>query len=259
MKYIARSGLLIVLFCFTGSLLVAQRDAVALPGTLKIKHTKDFTFTGDGSAAEWNNAAWNIITQRNSETLRKEGWFMTPEPGGSKDLQYETRFKILYSDTGIYCLFRCEDSIITATLKEDYAKLFNEDVVEAFFRTDTTMPVYFEYELSPLNYELPILILNKKGNATGWKPWKYEGPRKTRHAIKISEKNTGGNRFTWTAEFFIPYALLTSLGNVPPSKGTRWRANFYRIDYDRNPVYSSWQLTRENFHDFERFGIIEFD
>ena len=258
MRYIVSPVLLICICCFSGSVLIAQKDPVALL-TLTVKHTKDFTLTGDGSAAEWNNTMWNVITQRNRETLQKEGWHMTPELINTKELQYETHFKILYSDKGIYCLFKCEDSTITATFKEDYANLFDEDVVEAFFRTDTTMPVYFEYELSPLNHELPILILNNKGNATGWKPWKYEGARKTIHAIKIKEKNTANGRFTWTAEFFIPYALLTSMGNIPPAKGSRWRANFYRIDYDRNPVYSSWQLTRKDFHDFERFGIIEFE
>ena len=121
------------------------------------------------------------------------------------------------------------------------------------------MPVYFEYELSPLNFELPLLIVNNKGNIMGWKPWQYEGERKIIHAVEINEKKSTDNRFTWTAEFFIPYALLQPMGNTPPTKGTRWRANFYRIDYDRNPVYSSWQLTRNSYHDPEKFGTLEFE
>ena len=48
--------------------------------------------------------------------------------------------------------------------------------------------------------------------------------------------------------------------NVPPRKGTRWRANFYRIDYDKDVITWQWQLVRnETFHDYERFGAIEFD
>jgi hypothetical protein len=224
-----------------------------------VKHTNDFTITGDGSAIEWNKTGWHEIRQHDNETLRKEGWFIRAAPGSVKAPVYETRFKILYSGKGIYCLYKCEDSTITATLKEDFADLFKEDVVEVFFRPDTTWPVYFEYELSPLNYELPILILNKNGNAKGWKPWKYDARRKIIHAVKINEKNVENSRFTWTAEFFIPYALLSPIDNVPPSRGTTWRANFYRIDYDVEPVFSSWQLTRESFHDYERFGTIEFD
>ena len=258
MNYLMRVCLLLYIFCVSKSHLYGQ-ETISQPGNnLIVKHTDDFTITGDGSSEEWNNAEWNVITQRSSETLRKEGWRMKP---GSDNLNpfYKTTFKILYSDKGIYCLYKCEDSSITATLKEDYANLFDEDVVEAFFRPDTTLPAYFEYELSPLNYELPILILNKNGNTKGWKPWRYEGSHRTIHAVKINEKKANNHRFTWTAEFFIPFNLLTPMENVPPSKGTTWRANFYRIDYDRHPVFSGWQLTKQNFHDYKRFGIIEFE
>ena len=208
---------------------------------MKVKHTGDFVITGDGSAASWSNAEWLIIPQRNSTNVA-----------------YQTQVKVLYSDSGIYCLYSCEDRKITATLKEDFLDLFNEDVVEAFFWTDETVPMYFEYELSPLNYELPILVPNIKGNFFGWRPWHYEGSRRTRHATHISKK--GEAVTAWTAEFFIPYALLKPMTNVPPQKGTRWRANFYRIDYDKDPVTWQWQVVQnETFHDYERFGAIVFD
>ena len=208
---------------------------------LKVKHTGDFVITGGGSAAGWSNAEWLVLPQRNSTNVA-----------------YQTEVKVLYSDSGIYCLYRCEDRKITATLKEDFLDLFNEDVVETFFRTDETVPMYFEYELSPLNYELPILVPNIKGNLWGWRPWHYEGNRRTRHATNISKK--GEAVTAWTAEFFIPYALLKPMMNVPPHKGTRWRANFYRIDYDKDQVTWQWQMVQnENFHDYERFGAIVFD
>src|SRR5688572_5705272 len=95
---------------------------------LKVKHTKDFDLTGDGSASNWNNAEWFAVPQRNSTNVA-----------------YQTQVKVLYSDSGIYCLYRCEDKKITATLKEDFLDLWNEDVVEAFFWTDESVPLYFEY------------------------------------------------------------------------------------------------------------------
>ena len=259
MNFIVRLLFFIGMSLLFAPLLFAQKTPVAQDNNLIVKHSEDFTITGDGSAPEWNKAEWHAIIQRDPEILRNQNWSMTEEQLAQKDFQYATNFKILYSSKGIYCLYRCEDSAITATIKEDYGALYNEDVVELFLRPDTTLPAYFEYELSPLNYELPIMILNNKGNAMGWKPWHYDGRRKTIHAIHIDKSKTSGNRFTWTAEFFIPYALLAPTVTSPPTKGTQWRANFYRIDYDRSPVYSSWQLTRQNFHDFERFGIIEFE
>lgn len=242
---------------FVSVSLANGQSAAGTISKLMLKHTGDFTITGDGSAREWNNAHWNTIVQRDKETLEKEGWRKSSDSLGNP--VYETTFKILYSDKGLYFLYRCEDSAITATITEDYGALYNEDVVELFLRPDTTLPAYFEYELSPLNYELPIMILNNKGNAMGWKPWHYEGRRKTLHAVNINKPIKPGARFTWTAEVFIPFALLAPMVSMPPAKGTQWRANFYRIDYDRSPAYSSWRLTRQNYHDYERFGIIQFD
>ncbi|HRH61644.1 MAG TPA: carbohydrate-binding family 9-like protein, partial [Chitinophagaceae bacterium] len=110
---------------------------------LHIKHANDFVITGDGSNTNWQAAEWNIITQRNKKILAQNNWDVSLLP--DNDIHYKTEFKILYSDSGIYCLFRCEDSIVTATHKADFTELYNEDVVEVFLQPDTTAPVYFEY------------------------------------------------------------------------------------------------------------------
>lgn len=206
---------------------------------LFVNKTNDFEITGDGTAVNWSNEKWLSLPKRN-------------ENGPD----YITRMKILYSDSGIYCLYYCQDDKLTSTLREDFSDLFNEDVVEAFFWTDETVPIYFEYELSPFNYELPILVPNIKGNFLGWRPWHYEGNRKTRHATHVFRNN--GSVTAWTAEFFIPYRLLKPMTNIPPSKDSHWRANFYRIDYDKKVSDWSWQHTRTNFHDYERFGTLVF-
>jgi len=228
---------LIVLLIATEKLSAQSADTTLLV----VNRSADFTVTGDGSAAPWSGEKWLVLPKRNS--------------GGNS---YEAKMKILYSDSGIYCLFYCGDTVITSTLKEDFADLFDEDVVEAFFWTDENTPIYFEYELSPFNYELPILVPNHKGYFLGWRPWHYEGSRKTIHATRIVKNNKGIS--AWTAEFFIPYKLLKPLTNIPPVKGTRWRANFYRMDYDHQEFSEwSWQLTRTNFHDYERFGTLLFN
>jgi hypothetical protein len=162
----------------------AQTTAVANPkdSIIKLKKTGDFGLTGDGSATQWNLASWISLPQ-----------------GENKTVVYNTKFKILYSDSGIYCLFKCDDNKITATLKEDFADLYNEDVVEIFLHTDETAPIYFEYELSPLNYELPIIVPNFNHKFFGWRPWHYEGNRKTRHATHVVKNKA--QVIAWTAEF----------------------------------------------------------
>lgn len=211
---------------------------------MRIRHTEDFEVTGDGEAQNWKSTEWTAIPQRS-------------EAGVSQ----VTRLKSLYSDTGIYFLFYCEDERVTSTMREDFMDLWKEDVVEVFLWPKESFPVYFEYELSPMNYELPILVPNDEGEFLGWRPWNYEGDRKTRHATSVQggAKEHGAQIDSWMAEFFIPYALLEPL-DVPPTSGTTWRANFYRVDYDREDNATwEWQSTDTTFHEYNKFGTIRFE
>ncbi len=229
--------ILVVLFC--NGLLAKSTDT----GTLTVKKIADFEITGDGSAPAWENAEWINLPQR-----------------VQKPKTYETKAKVLYSETGIYFLFECQDEKLVSTIKEDNEDLWEEDVVEIFLWTDENFPVYFEYELSPLNYELPIIIPNNEGHFFGWLPWHYEGERKTRHltSVRGGKKESGSNVSAWTAEIFIPYALLAPLKNVPAQSGTKWCVNMYRIDYDQGQTTFSWQKTSKTFHEYKKFGTFIF-
>ncbi|MEI9917307.1 MAG: carbohydrate-binding family 9-like protein [Bacteroidota bacterium] len=213
-------------------LLLAAAEAYSQP--LIVKKTADFTINGKGNASEWNKTEWLTIENRE----------------GKKN--YVTKVKLLYSDSGIYCLFHNTDDKITSVMSEDFSDLWKEDVNEIFLWTDEKNSIYFEYEISPRNFELPIIVPNINGKFLGWRPWHYEGSRKVNHATDIQ-----GN--AWTAEFFIPYKLLMPLANVPPTKGTTWRCNFYRIDHDDGETEWSWQPVKTNFHDYKRFGTLKFE
>jgi hypothetical protein len=202
---------------------------------LVVNKTIDFNIDGKGSAKEWQKAEWLTLPKRE----------------GRKD--YETKMKMMYSDSGVYCLFQNADEKITSTMSEDYSDLWKEDVVEIFLWTDEKNPIYFEYEISPRNFELPILVPNINGKFLGWRPWHYGGSRVVKHATAIQADNS------WTAEFYIPYTLLAPLSNVPPKRGTKWRCNMYRIDHDDESTEWSWQPVRTNFHDYQRFGVLKFN
>ncbi len=214
------------------------------PGTAIVRKCNDFIITGDGRSENWKTAEWISL----------------PSQGTVKN-GYQTKVKILYSETGIYFLFSCDDRKLVSTMKADYMDLWNEDVVEVFLWPDEKYPVYFEYELSPLNYELPIMVPNIGGKFLGWLPWHYEGERKTVHrtAVTGGKKESGADITGWTAEFYIPYKLLAPLGNVPPVSGTKWRANMYRIDYDEGEVSFAWQKVSGTFHEYNKFGYFVFE
>ena len=212
---------------------------------MKSQCVDDFELTGDGSAAPWSIAAWQPMVRV-----------------GEGESTRATQAKVLWSKKGLYFLVECEDGKLTCSMTNDGDDLFREDVVEVFLWPDEAQPVYFEYEISPLNVELPILISNHEGDFYGWLPWHYTGERRTRHATSVrgGSKESGAAVTGWSAEFFIPFELLTGLGNTPPKPGSRWRTNIYRIDYDAEPP-SHWAWNPETgakFHNFRQFGTLEF-
>lgn len=108
---------------------------------LLVRQTEDFVISGRGDASAWMKANWERLHLRNADGH-----------------QYETRIKMLYSKSGLYVLMEAEDRTITAAMNEDFLDLWNEDVFEFFLWPDEQYPVYFEYEISSLGFELPILI-----------------------------------------------------------------------------------------------------
>jgi len=223
---------------------VAAAGPPALP-TWRVPRTKNFTITGDGSSPEWQQTQWLPLVKR--------------ESAGHG---YKTRVKLLYSDTGLYVLIDATDAKITATMTEDFLDLWNEDVFEFFVWPDEQQSIYFEYEISPLGFELPILVPNINSEFLGWRPWHYEGNRKIQKRTTVTggRKEAGAKISGWTAEIFMPFELLKPLANVPPKSGTRWRANFYRMDYDEQQTTSwDWARVGPSFHEYQKFGTLLFE
>jgi hypothetical protein len=216
----------------------------ALP-ELRVKPAADFELDGTGRADAWSAVEWTPLVAR--------------QPDVSSHL---TRVKMLYSKSGLYVLFDGADRKLSAKMEHDNLHLWEEDVFEAFFWTDEGLPLYFEYEISPHGKELPILVPNWNGRIRGWLPWDYEGGRRIRKAAAVrgGPRTAGAAIEGWSAEVFIPYELLTPLGNVPPTPGMRWRGNFYRMDYDTGTrAQWAWAPVGPSFHEFRSFGILRFE
>jgi len=214
--------------------------------TLKVPRTADFAVAGDGANQAWEKAEWTAMNRRG--------------PVAGADLK--TRFKVLYSERGLYVLMDGEDARISATIKEDFLDLWKEDVFEFFLWPDERQSIYFEYEISPLGVELPILIPNVDDKFLGWRPWHYEGDRKVQKATSVTggAKESGAKIKNWRAEVFVPFDLLKPLTNAPPKPGSNWRANFYRMDYDQpQPWAWDWAPVGPSFHEYKKFGTLEFE
>ncbi|MEZ4810675.1 MAG: carbohydrate-binding family 9-like protein [Allomuricauda sp.] len=236
--------LLLLFGCISSIYGCHPKDSTDMDQIIAYK-TSDFEPTGDGSSTNWNKADWVTILQRSH-----------------LDTPMETKVKVLYSETGIYFLFHCKDPKLKASITEDGKHLWLEDVVEVFIWPDTAKEVYFEYELSPLNYELPLMVMNFEGKPHRWQAWYFEDDRTIAHETSVQGglKESNADIESWTGEFFIPYSLLSPMGQVPPKSGTQWRTNFTRMDYfNEKEIYWSWQDLPGSFHEIKRFGTLLFE
>jgi hypothetical protein len=227
----------ILLMCFLGF----STSLFAGGDTLGVQQVTDFVIDGKGSHANWQQGDWVPLTKL--------------DKGADA---YHTRFKILYSEKGVYVLFHGIDRKTTSVYMNDFENLFNGDVFEVFFHTDPSTPLYFEYEINAYNKELVLLIPHLDKRVMGWVPWHYNGERKVIKQVDVVREY--GHMQSWTAEMFIPFSLLSPLGNVPAKKGMCWNANFCRLDYDEgNMIKWSWSPIQTSFHEYKKYKTIRFD
>lgn len=213
--------------------------------SLIIPSCPDFPLDGAGSHPAWTASPWLEL-----------GDVGGPHP------EYRTRAKLLHSATAFYALVECSDRFITSTGLPDMGALFTEDVVELFLWPDERVPLYLEYELSPLNAELVLLVSNREGTFHGWLPYDYQGGRRCRHETRVigGARAAGAAVSGWTAEFAIPWSLLSGVADLPPDEHSRWHLNLGRIDYDDGQIRHATLSARtgERFHDFRSFQPVSF-
>jgi predicted TIM-barrel fold metal-dependent hydrolase len=223
--------------------LLGLESQTPAPKVLRVPPAEDFEVSGDGKAEAWKKAQWQTLTKRGGE------------------LPYEAKFKVIYSKTGLYVLFHGTDAKMTATLKNG-GHLWTEDVFEIFLQPDATQPAYFEYEISPRAAELALMVSHAGGKLLRWQPWTFdEGEaRRVRKAAAVVGGGSPGAIAGWSAEVFIPYAMLAPLVGGPPKAGDHWGANFYRVDHDDGKSTGwDWSRVGKSFHDYRRFGTLAFE
>ena len=230
-----------IIFTLLSIVFVLNAQASSFADTLKIKKTADFELDGAGTNVQWDSAAWVNLIQLDSGI---QG--------------YDTKFKVLYSDAGIYVFFDGIDKKVTSTFTKDFDNLYTADVFEVFFHPEPKTPIYLEYEVNALNAELVLLVPHLNQKAMGWTPWHYSGKRKVVKKVQVHQQDN--EMYKWTAELFFPISLFGPLQNTDIKKGICWNANFYRLDYDAGKMIKfAWSPVKASFHEYEKYGVIQFN
>lgn len=169
---------------------------------------------------------------------------------------HETRFRALWSATGLYLRWDADDPAPWHTMTSRDDHLWEEEVVEIFIDPSWKGVGYWELEISPANVVCDVRMVDVYPNVTSDLTWDHRGlETSVRH-----EHDAAGAPTRWVATAFAPWtgfaALPVDAGvALPPKAGDVWAFNLFRIerpggaaDPKRN-VGGAWSPTgKPSFH-----------
>jgi Carbohydrate family 9 binding domain-like len=179
--------------------------------------------------------------------------------------RYQTAFRALWSDDGLFIRFDVTDSDPWYTLRQRDSRLWEEEVVELFVAPERAGRRYLEIEVSPGNVvsDLYVSLAEQRFDLA----WNVQGLQSRVYPRQDSKGRPEG----WTVIAFVPWDGVRLPSTVPvsaqpPRPGDRWRFNVFRIERpggkarpEADALYLAWSPTgQRSFHVAEAFRDLEF-
>jgi len=181
--------------------------------------------------------------------------------------RYETGFRALWDDQGLYLRFEVTDPNPWHTMTTKDEHLWDEEVVEIFIDPNSSGRDYYELEINPANVVCDLRMVSPWPDKEGDIDWDFEGLETRVHARTDAAGTTTG----WTAAAFLPWSgfrVLPSARDValPPKPDDTWRVNVFRIKRPGGPeapekdaVFAAWSPpSAGSFHDPSAFRPFTF-
>jgi hypothetical protein len=168
--------------------------------------------------------------------------------------------RALWDDKNLYVAFEFTDSDLFSAFDKHDDKLWTQDAAEVFLDADGDGRTYVELQVSPRNVTFDSWLPSYRQNDNAWDSQIVTAVQANGTVNKSDDADTG-----WTVEMQIP--LSTALGRlqamrgVPPTVGTEWRANFFRMDHTSGKPQgaSGWSPPLVgDFHALDKFGVLVF-
>ena len=172
-----------------------------------------------------------------------------------------TEVRACWDDECLYVSFSCKDADIWGNFEHRDDPLYDEEVVELFLCPSGDLRHYFELEVSPLNVLFDATVFNPELDRRTMlvdRTWDAPG---IRTAVRVSGtlNDHRSPDIGWIAEVALPFRDLGLEG--PPTPGTLWRVNFYRIERGAATEFTAWSPTYKDppdFHVPQSFGEFVF-
>lgn len=163
--------------------------------------------------------------------------------------------KLLYDENNLYIAMAAQDKNIWATIEKHDADIFTEDVLEAFFKPSKTHPTYFEFEWSPNNVTLDLVVPG----------FRKEYESKAKSAVKIygTLNDPEDTDKKWVVEVAIPFSAFNPPVDAP-TPGDQWTFILARYDYlvyKNKEVFqlsATAKLSKASFHLWQEYETLVF-
>lgn len=186
------------------------------------------------------------------------GPFVKSMDGTAADLATEA--KLVWDDENLYVAFQMEDHDIWTTLDKHDDKLWTQEAVEMFIDADRDGKTYVELQTNPRGAVFDSYLPRYRQNENDWSANVKVGVQVDGTLDKRDDTDKG-----WTVEMQVPLASAkgkeAAMANVPPTVGTVWRINFFRMDQPSGKPQQGYAWSppmRGDFHALDRFGELVF-
>jgi len=225
-------GLLFTIIGLIPSTLHSQDEKLPHYPIKKIR--KPISIDGKINERIWEKAKWtNDFTDITGDKAKRPG--------------FRTRCKILWDDNHLYIAAELEEPHLWATMTKHDDIIYREHDFEVFIDPGADQTNYFEIEVNALNTTME-LFMNKPYNKGGNYDlnWNAEGMIS---AVKLQGSLNDQNDIdtAWTLEMMIPFKALQKEGRpYKPKKGSTWRINFSRVEWDMEMKEGKYGVKRND-------------
>jgi len=188
------------------------------------------------------------------------GPFVNTLDGSPAEAGRASSARALWDQNNLYVAFEFQDSDVWNTLEKHDDKLWLQDAAELFIDADGDRRTYIELQVSPRNVTFDSWLPTYRANDNAWDAPTVTAVQVQGTVNKSDDKDTG-----WTVEMQIPLTAargrLENMRGVPPTVGTEWRVNFFRMDHLTGKPHGAtgWSPPLVgDFHALDRFGVLVF-
>jgi carbonic anhydrase/acetyltransferase-like protein (isoleucine patch superfamily) len=180
---------------------------------------------------------------------------------GTGEPSQATEVRACWDEAHLYVSFSCKDTDVWGNFEKRDDPLYDEEVAEIFLCPTGDLRHYFEIEVSPLNTLFDAKVFNPDGQRDTMlvdRSWDAPGIRTAVRVSGVLNDRTAPD-IGWIAEVAVPFRDLGLPG--PPTPGSVWRANFYRIERGAETEFTAWSPTYvepADFHIPSCFGELVF-